>query len=161
MLTQERVKQLFDYKDGNLYRKNLNNRTKAGPIGTNNGVNYQVVKIDGVKHYVHRVVFFWNHGHLPVEIDHIDCNRANNKIENLRASTRSQNAMNRGVTKRNPTGIKGVFYLKASKNYRAEITVCGKRVRLGHFSDANSAMNAYNQAAMQHHGVFAKHANNI
>lgn len=157
MLTQARVKELFECReDGNLYRKVLNKKTKSGAIGTNNGVGYKVVKVDGVKHYVHRVVFLWHHGYLPEYIDHIDTNKSNNSIENLRKTTNSQNGANRGIQSNNKTGFKGVFFDKDTKKYRARITVNYKMKYLGVFNDAHSASIAYNSAAEQYFGNFAR-----
>jgi hypothetical protein len=161
MLTKELVKELFDYKDGNLYwKKKL---TKTSPIK----IGYEVgtVMTDGYKrshflngaHAVHRMIFLWHHGFLPKYVDHIDGNKVNNRIENLREITAIQNTYNRKIGKNNKSGVKGVFW---SKNNRwiAQIRANGKVIYLGSYKELNEAEKAAKEGRSKAHGEFAKHA---
>lgn len=96
-LTQELVRHLFDYQDGVLYWKNPTHKTvKPGTkAGCLNGQGYIQVGIQGFFVKAHRIIFVWHHGYEPKEIDHLDRNRRNNRIENLRECTRSENMKNR------------------------------------------------------------------
>ncbi len=68
---------------------------------------------------------------MPKEIDHIDRNKLNNKIENLREVTKSENMANRKKHKTNKSGYKGVAYHKASKKWRASVRINKKDVWIG------------------------------
>lgn len=94
-------------------------------------------------------------GALPEIIDHIDGNSLNNRIENLRAATQSQNLCNRGKPKSNTSGYKGVYFDKTKNKWRAEIQKHGEVHRLGYFNAAEEAGAAYNTAAKELHGEFS------
>ncbi len=85
--------------------------------------------------------------------DHINNNGLDNRRENLRIVTSSQNNMNRGKTIRNKVGYKGVS--KLPYNYRAVINVNGKQHHLGTFPTPELAYEAYCKAATKYHGAFA------
>lgn len=84
----------------------------AGKIaGTAAHHGYRAVMVDGKKHYVHRVVWEMHMGliHDGYCIDHIDGDRSNNRIQNLRSVTLSENQRNSSIPKNNSTGIQGVY----------------------------------------------------
>lgn len=112
----------------------------------------------GYRHYLaHRFVWFLHNGEIPngLDIDHIDGDRSNNKISNLRLATRSQNLRNKKISKSNKTGFKGVFKLPNGR-FQSSIRVNGKQNYLGVFSTAEEAGLAYDLAAMEFYGEFAK-----
>ena len=76
-----------------------------------------------------------NHGELPEFIDHIDGNSLNNRIENLREATNSQNCMNGKLRKTNKSGHKNVYWHKSAKKWSVEIKVFGKKKYFGLFDD--------------------------
>lgn len=76
--------------------------------GTLNNHNYYQTKFNGKKYKNHRIIFFLQHGYCPDCIDHIDGTPQNNRIDNLREATLSQNGCNRGKTKNNKSGHKGI-----------------------------------------------------
>lgn len=89
--------------------------------------------------------------------DHIDGNGLNNQRINLRLVTRSQNQWNRSKTDSTVTSqYKGVYYAKDRQKWRAQINANGKRTLLGHFKTEVGAARAYNKAAVELHGEFAK-----
>ena len=96
MITQEKVRDFFDYVDGVLVYRNKGLRVKAGQaVGWKTDNGYLRTDMDGKKYYVHRLVWLYHNG--PCEhhlIDHIDGNKTNNKIENLRMATFSENQAN-------------------------------------------------------------------
>lgn len=91
-----------------------------------------------------------------VEVDHRDMDGLNNRRSNLRLATHQQNAFNRGPSKRNRSGIKGVRFVSRGRNWEARINICGKLKSLGRFSNKNSAAIAYINAAKIEHGEFAR-----
>jgi len=158
-ITQERVRELFEYRqDGNLYWKiKASQSTSIGDMaGWDNGGGYKKVRVNKKIQAVHRLIFLYHHGYLPTYVDHADLNPSNNKIENLRAATRADNARNKSKQKNNTTGWTGVFFRKDSGKYRAIIGVNDKLLHLGTFKTPKDAALAYNQAAIQHHGAFAR-----
>ncbi len=99
---------------------------------TSNG--YRVVNIRGVIYRLHRVAWLLYYGYWPInEIDHVDGNRSNNRINNLRDVNDQQQSMNRKLNKRNRTGVSGVRLLSNGK-YDVRINVKGVRKQLGTFN---------------------------
>lgn len=97
-------------------------------------------------------------GYQP-EVEHRDRNSLNNQRANLRPATRAQNQRNRGKSKNNTSGYKGVSYIKRTpplrKPYRAQIRVNGTLRYLGFFADAKEAASRYNDEATKEWGEFA------
>lgn len=111
----------------------------------------------GHKFQAHRVIWALFFGEWPVdEIDHIDGNRANNCIRNLRQATRSQNGINTRLKSDNTSGLKGVSWHKAAGKWSAEIHCNKKKSYLGLFNTKDEAFAAYTAAALTLHGEFAR-----
>jgi hypothetical protein len=91
------------------------------------------------------------YGTWPQQIDHQDRIRNNNRLDNLRLATASQNSLNRGVRKNNTSGFKGVSYAKQTGKWWARIVVNGSRQSLGLFNSAEEAARAYKAAEALHH----------
>lgn len=147
-LTAEKLKEIFEYRDGDLY-------WKASKAGTVDGGGYYQTGIRGKYFKNHRLIFLMHHGYLPELIDHIDGNRQNNKIENLRAATRSQNSFNSMKSKLNTSGVKGVSFRKDSGKYRARLYANKKTYELGLFQTLEEAEQAVAKARKKHHGSFS------
>jgi len=95
-----------------------------------------------------------------MDTDHINGNRLDNRRENLRVCTRSQNLMNKAVRVNSETGYKGVHLHKPTGRYNAYIDVGKKRRSLGYYKTAIEAAQAYNDAIVEVQGEFAR-LNNI
>lgn len=112
---------------------------------------YYAVRVVGDKAvFMHNAVM----GKTGVLHDHRNKNTLDNRMENLRECTVSQNGANRDKQVRNTTGYKGVF--KNHSKWIARITVMNKRFHLGNFSNKESAARAYDAAALVHFGEFAR-----
>lgn len=157
-LTQARVCELFDYDDGQLiWRVNKSSSGLAGSIAgcvSTNG--YVMTGIDGFRHYVHRLIFLWHHGWTPARVDHIDEDRTNNRIANLRPASNGQNMSNRGAQANNTSGYKGVNWNPKNRKWIAKITVNRRQIYLGSFDTAEDAAIVYAVNAFRYHGEFAK-----
>jgi len=90
-----------------------------------------------------------------MEVDHKDGNKLNNKRENLRPATKSQQGQNRGPSKANKLGLRGVWKIRNGK-YTSQIGLMGKKFFLGSFPSAEQAALAYNEKAKELFGEFAK-----
>lgn len=92
-----------------------------------------------------------------IEVDHRNNDVLDNRRENLRFATRSQNNRNRRVNRNNKSGYKGVSVDKRCPDrWQAAIYVAPKQIRLGSFSTPEAAALAYNRAALKYYGEFAR-----
>ena len=101
---------------------------------------------------MHRVIMNAPKG---MQVDHIDHNTLDNQKINLRICTASQNAMNKGPSKSNKSGYKGVGWDKKYNKWEAQIMINGKHKRLGSFTCKHEAARVYNLASLKYHGEFA------
>lgn len=130
------------------------NRASAGYKMT---CGYIAVQIDGLALYGHRLAWLLHHRKWPAgEIDHINSDRSDNRLVNLRAATRSQNGHNIGITGRNRTGFKGVHICKSTGRFRAMIRVENSVKHLGYFDTAEAAAACYQATAAAMVGDFAR-----
>lgn len=89
-------------------------------------------------------------------IDHKNNDGLDNRRDNLRKATASQNSHNKSKYSNNTSGYRGVYWDRRNKKWRAQIGVNGKQRRLGYFSSALEAASAYDEAALELHGEFAR-----
>jgi hypothetical protein len=134
---------------------------RAGDVaGTINMVSgYRYLRIKGCVLKACRVAWLLKTGEWPpkgMQVDHRDGNKANDAWDNLRLATNAQNGRNRGRTRSNATGFKGVTVDKRRGTFRAQITANGKHLNLGDFPNAWRAYRAYCAAAREHHGEFRR-----
>ena len=151
-LTQEKVRELFDYhEDGYLVRRvTVASNARAGDrAGSVKQHGYTTVDIEEERYLYHRVIWLWHYGYLPEHsVDHIDRNSKNNKIHNLREVTHQCNIRNSKLKKHNVSGVCGVYLIKGSGRWRADIRVNGKIVYFGTHADFTEAV-AHRLAAEQ------------
>jgi len=158
MITQQQTLNLFDYRDGALFWKIKPAKQIAigAEAGCKNSYGYSVVRVNGVLHGTHRIVFLMHHGYLPKYIDHVDGNRLNNNIDNLREATACQNAYNKPVQSNSSSGVKGVRWHKQIKHWCVEIQVNKVKHYLGIYKDLELAGLVAAEARDLYHGNFAK-----
>lgn len=107
--------------------------------------------------YAHRMIMDQPKGMV---VDHINHNTLDNRRNNLRVCTQSQNAFNRGIQRQNTSGYKGVHYYRKKKKYCAYIDISRKRIHLGYFESAIEAAKKYNETALFFRGEYA-YINNV
>lgn len=115
------------------------------------GINYRIYR-------VHRIIWMMAYGRFTeLHIDHINGNRTDNRLANLREATEAENHRNCRISRNNKSGFKGISFHKRSGKYQAAIRTDGARTHLGYFSTPQEAHAAYCAAADKYHGQFANH----
>jgi hypothetical protein len=117
---------------------------------------YVQIKIGGKVKMAHRLAWLYVHGELPPQVDHRNMNRSDNRIDNLREATNSQNSMNKTMQSNNTSGFKGVTFHRGTEKYHAKIQANGIRKSLGYFHTPEQAHQAYKTAAGELHEQFAR-----
>ena len=157
LLTPERLREVLSYDKvaGDFTR--LATGERLGRVGLCRG--YVHIRVDGRSYKAHRLAWFHVYGRWPDgDIDHINGDRGDNRIANLREATRSQNNANKAASPKNRSGFKGVNYAPHVKLWRARIGVDGRSIHLGHFKTREEANAAYAVAAREHFGEFGRGA---
>ena len=169
MLTQEYLKQclnydadtgVFTWKDrprihfptlrGYAAFKSQFANNIAGAIHYGGETNYRSIRILDKAYLSHRLAWLYTHGEFPIEIDHIDGNGENNKIENLRNVSHSVNCQNMPTQRNNTSGVVGVNWDKAREKWSAEITASKNKIRLGRHAHLFEAACARKSAEIKH-----------
>lgn len=115
-------------------------------IGNSTSNGYIEISVGEDKYSAHKLAWYIVYGEYPTEsIDHVNGDKQDNRIENLRLSSALENMRNRGKNKNNTTGANGV-YLTSSGRYRARIKINGKLIGLGTFDSVESAEKARKEA---------------
>jgi hypothetical protein len=150
MMTQDYVKELFLYKDGSLFWKVRKGRVRAdGMAGCRCSNGYLQITVDNKNYKAHRLIFLYHFGYMPEhEVDHIDRDRLNNKIENLREVSKSCNVRNSTQQNSTSSGVKGLAWDKSRQKWKAHITINNISKHLGRYSDFTEAA-AHRLAAEQ------------
>lgn len=162
-LTQDHLRSLlyYDKETGVFTWVKARSRIRIGAVAGSTMPNgYVRITIDGHRFMAHTLAWLWVTGEYVARgLDHRDTNPSNNRWENLRKATPSQNSMNTNVRSDNITGIKCVRYRsygKRKKRYYSTIRVDGKQKHFGYFLTAEEAAEAYAKAAKEYFGEFAR-----
>ena len=130
----------YDRETGKLYWKSARQGVTVGKeAGALDKEGYSILRINYRRYRTHRVVFLMHKGYLPVVLDHIDGDRANNRLDNLRPASLSQNQHNRKLNKNNKSGFKGVSYNSKSKMFLASIKHQRQTIFLGSYKTPEEA----------------------
>jgi hypothetical protein len=160
-LTQQTLKQMLSYSEHtgqftwetpSKYRPEYQGKI----AGSLHSVGYIHISILGKSYKAHRLAWLYVHGVWPLtNLDHINGDRADNRISNLREATHAQNAQNRKHARRGHTlGVLGVVWRERNKKYEARIHIEGKYKYLGLFATAEEAHAAYLTAKRAAHPFF-------
>ena len=151
IISQQKLKEIFNYKDGYLYKKNK----KAG---SKKIIPYDKTLVLGTRYYIHRLIFLYHYGFFPEFVDHIDGNPINNRIENLRKANSSQNMRNQKTPKDNTSGVKNVCWHKQSKKWCVQLRLNNKKFHVGVFQDLELAELVAIEARNKYYGEWANHS---
>jgi len=155
-LTADRARTVLRYEaeTGRVFWcQSLSKRAAAGrEAGTINGDGRRQVSIDGRRYLTHRIVWLIVHGAWPAhEIDHIDGDKLNNRVENLRDATRTINAQNtRHARRHSRSGLLGAFWFKRDATWVSKIRIGGHMTHLGYFDTPEKAHAAFVAAKRKH-----------
>lgn len=146
-LTAERLRELLRYnpETGEFSRKvHLSNRSRASQtVGNKHSQGYIIICVDGKPHRAHRLAWLYVYGEWPKEqIDHINGDRSDNRIANLRNVTALENKRHR-TRPRKPGRMLGTALHKATGRWSSQMTVNYKKIHLGYFSTETEAHLAY------------------
>lgn len=159
MITQSELLDLFDYRDGELFwkKKTCRKVVIGKPLGALEPTGYKNCRIYNKNYRVHRLIFLYHHGYFPINVDHIDTDKTNNRIENLREATKFENMRNiTGI--KTATGCKNVTWSDQRKKWVVRIKINGKDKNLGGFNDLEFADFVAHEARNKYYGEFANHA---
>jgi hypothetical protein len=155
-LCQKLLQETFSYEDGILiWKQPTGRRTSVGQIAGRSNNAYKAIGFMGKEYMAHRLVFMFHHGYLPPEVDHIDGNKMNNRIENLRPATHAENLKNQKIKINNVSGLKNVGWAKREQRWRVRLTVNGKDKHIGYFKDRDLADLVAVEACNLYHKEFS------
>lgn len=157
-LTQERLRELFHYDEATgIFTRltSVSSNTMAGDIvGYVSKEGYRRIKCDGKMYRAHRLAWLYVHGRWPKdEIDHIDGNKSNNQLSNIRETTHSENMQNQRKARIDnvSSGLLGVTWHKNAKKWVALIKAGKNKYHLGCFDTQSDAHSAYLAAKAIYH----------
>jgi hypothetical protein len=123
---------------------NRSHSARVGMVaGTRDTKGYIRIRVDGVDYRAHILAWFAHYRLRPTgEIDHINRDKTDNRISNLRVVNRRENILNRGIQKNNTSGHTGINWRKDYKKWTASYTVNKKQVHVGYFTNVRDAVAA-------------------
>lgn len=161
IITHDELKRHLDYDPGTgLFTRKISS-TPTVQIGDVAGSTclrsgYRHVYVGGRQYSQHRLAWLYVYGRWPIgDLDHKNRDKADNRIENLREVTESQNIWNSRVRKDNKSGHKGVYWKPGLRQWVVHITYGGKQRYLGIYRSKDDAIAVYLAAAAEHHGDFS------
>ena len=144
MITQSELKKQIHYSPETGLFKRLISKTssvnvgdKAGSLRTN---GYLAFHLNNKLYYSHRLAFLYMSGRFPIQVDHINHSRTDNRWINIREANASINSKNRSLKESNISGTTGVHFAKHAKMWRAQIQVKSKMISLGYFENKIDAI---------------------
>ena len=159
MITQAELKELFHYDGENLIWKKRGSGVTVGFVaGGISELGYRRIRVKRKKYMAHRLIWMYFNGSFPSgEIDHVDGDKLNNRIENLRDVSRSIQAKNTKKREDNLSGVNGVSWNKACSKWQAYINVDKRRIDLGYYADKAKAAARRRMAEVIYGGFTERH----
>ena len=146
-LTAEQLRSILHYDPATgifTWKVGCSSRVKVGYIaGSLDGDGYLRIRLQSRKYQAHRLAWLYVYGVWPKDqLDHINRNRSDNRISNLREVSHKQNHQNRSKPSNNTSGHPGVSWDKRDSKWRAQITHNQKKIHLGSFTTLEEAIAA-------------------
>lgn len=160
MLTQERLKEVLYYNPhvGVFVWRHNSPRRRRGSAAGSPVRGYIRIAIDGKVYGAHQLAWLYVNGRFPeYQIDHVDGDKSNNLISNLRDAPQSKNSLNTRRSVANTSGVKGVSFVTATGKWAGSIKKEGKFVFRGFFETLEAAEIAVRAAREEFHGEYANH----
>jgi hypothetical protein len=135
----------YDIDSGDFRWKKQRRGVQVGKsLGTDNGFGYLSITVLGTRYYLHRLAWMYVYGVWPETIDHINCDKGDNRIKNLRSCSQIENNQNRRTAPKNSkTSLLGVSWHKKAQKWQAHICIYKQRKYLGLFTSVDAAHAAY------------------
>lgn len=154
-LTAEQVRQHLDYDP----LTGIFTRCGTGVLAGCDSEGYVSISLYNRKYCAHRLAWLYVYGEWPTkQLDHINMDRSDNRIGNLREATTAQNSQNARCRIDNVSGVKGVAWDRSKGKWQVNIASQGIRHFIGRFDNLDDAAAAYENAARALHGEFANPA---
>lgn len=153
MITQEKLKEQLSYNKNNgkfIWIKSKKGISKNSIAGSMHKDGCILIGIDNKIYKAHRLAWLYIYGYMPKEIDHINHDRADNRIFNLREVKHSDNMKNLPLAKNNKSGITGVRWCRIRLKYVAYIQVDKKPIPLGRYDNKTDAIKARKDAEIKY-----------
>lgn len=163
--TADRVRELLSFDSATgifTWRKTMGGLASIGSVaGSPNSAGYILIKVDGRKYQSSRLAWLYHFGQWPEHyVDHVNGDRSDNRIENLRAASPVQNKHNSGPSIVSASKVKGVFWNKKRRKWQARLSLSSSKKRhLGYFHNLSDAARAYETAAVAAFGPFVRPSN--
>lgn len=145
----------FYYKDGKLFDK----KTGKSPAIIDKSHGYKRIRHADKYWLEHRLIWSMFYGDFDYNLDHINGDILDNRVENLRRCDQTQNTANSKIREDNKSGYRGVVWHKATNKWQAQTMLKGKRIHIGLFTSKDEAALAYNYKAKELFGQFARFNN--
>ena len=159
-ISQEYLKSILHYDSvtGVFTRiKSVSKSVKVGDLAGTEANGYKAFSVLGKTYRAHRLAWLYHHGVFPLSIiDHINRDKSDNRICNLREATAEENQKNRVKNINNTSGFKGVHFRKDRGTFVARAMINGKSRYIGSFRTSKEASDAYHVFAQKQHGEFYK-----
>lgn len=160
LITIERLHEVLSYDPATGIFRWIVRKSKSAKIGKIAGSKttqgYCYIQLDGTRFFAHRLAWLYVHGKWPSdEIDHINHDRFDNRLNNLRSASRAENRYHSLRHNNNKCGFKGVCWDKHICKWRSSIMKEGVLYHLGYFTTDKAAHSAYMKAAKRLFGKFA------
>ena len=155
-ISQRKLQSVLDYdQKSGIFVWKISRRMKGKVAGCLRPDGYIKITINRKHYLAHRLAWLYINGVFPDYIDHVNGNKSDNCLSNLRPATMSENHINRSKRVDNTTGYKGVSLKKDRSKYKAEIGFEGRNIFLGYFSCAEEACLVREAAEITLYGGFS------
>jgi hypothetical protein len=153
-MNQSQLKEILDYdRETGIFRwaKDVGSRARKGcAAGGYNTVGYIAMQVKGRRYYAHRLAWLYCYGDFPSQIDHINHNKSDNSISNLRAVSGSDNKKNSPIQANNKSGCTGVHWNNRDGNWISQIRAEGVSTHLGVFEIKEEAIESRRKAEIKY-----------